>query len=166
MELTMQPPKATQPRSPMFVAHGQVSFVREGQRLIGSAAGPFNLELAQQVRQHVPAICRELAGNGAFDYLCEFHHSALATPEALQDLAETGAAVGRRACPGAQRLCVPARFGGRQLAGADVRAGLCGGPDDLAHLRQPCRGTALVGRAGALNLRGQMATPCASAALS
>jgi hypothetical protein len=79
----MQDPIRPVPNSDLFVPHGAVDFVAEGQRLFGRAEGSFNLELAQHVRQRVTVWCRRLHAEGRFDHLCEFRGSALATPEAL-----------------------------------------------------------------------------------
>jgi hypothetical protein len=42
--------------------------------------------LAQEVHRRVLDWCRRLRTDGEFDHLCEFRGSALATPEALQEL--------------------------------------------------------------------------------
>ena len=70
----------------LFAPHGKAEFSRQGQRLLGVAEGPFNLELAQEVHRRVLDWCRRLHAEGEFDHLCEFRGSALATPEALQQL--------------------------------------------------------------------------------
>jgi hypothetical protein len=82
----MQNPMRPRPSSDLFVPHGQVAFSSEGQRLFGSAEGPFNVELAQEVQWRVTEWCRRLHAQGPFDHCCEFRGSALATPDALLQL--------------------------------------------------------------------------------
>lgn len=66
-----------------FRPHGRVRLRTEGRLLMADADGPFNLELLQLLRDTTPAVVRELIPLGRWGNFCEYHGSAMATPEAL-----------------------------------------------------------------------------------
>ena len=66
----MQKPLRPRPSRDLFVPHVQVAFSSEGQRLLGSAEGLFNVELVQEVQWRVLEWSRRLHAQGRFDHCC------------------------------------------------------------------------------------------------
>ena len=72
--------------SPRFPAHGCVAYRTDADCLIGDACGPFNLELVAQLRSLLPPLLTGLSERGDWLHLCQFRHSAMTSPQALQAL--------------------------------------------------------------------------------
>lgn len=73
----------TQQATP-FPPHGRVRLRVEGRLLVADADGPFNVELLQIIREAGAEIARQLPPLEHWGNFCEYHGSAMATPEALQ----------------------------------------------------------------------------------
>jgi hypothetical protein len=51
---------------------------------MGTAEGPFNLEMARYVEQQIVEWCRTMSADGPFDHLCEFKTSVMLGPDAMR----------------------------------------------------------------------------------